>query len=145
MSPRPGSSTLITSAPSQARSWVQDGPDWTWVMSRTRMPSRAFSISSPRRRLREFAQGRARRRRRRSRRAPPLLVHRLGHRPRRVDVGIDPDVDERRHAGPDRLAAALERRADLPRIAHLLAVPAEHLGELRERHVAKLVADLAAL
>ncbi len=24
--------------------WVQDGPDWTWVMSRTRMPSSALAV-----------------------------------------------------------------------------------------------------
>src|SRR5215470_2148358 len=77
--------------------------------------------------------------------APPSLVHRLVHGARRIDVGINPDVDERRDAGLDRLAAALERRTDLPRIAHLFAVAPEHLGELRERHVAELVADVAAL
>src|SRR5947209_352694 len=39
MSPTPGRSTLITSAPNQARSWVQVGPDCTCVKSRTRTPS----------------------------------------------------------------------------------------------------------
>src|ERR1700677_3280488 len=42
MSPTPGRSTLITSAPNQARSWVQGGPDWTWVKSRIRTPSSAL-------------------------------------------------------------------------------------------------------
>src|SRR5271167_2608342 len=44
MSPTPGRSTLITSAPNQARSWVQVGPDWTWVKSRMRTPSSALVI-----------------------------------------------------------------------------------------------------
>src|SRR5215216_4840730 len=42
ISPTPGRSILITSAPSQARSWVQVGPDWTWVKSRMRTPSSAL-------------------------------------------------------------------------------------------------------
>src|SRR6202008_838890 len=42
MSPTPGRSTLITSAPNQARSWVQVGPDCTWVKSRMRTPSSAL-------------------------------------------------------------------------------------------------------
>src|SRR5829696_4411088 len=45
MSPVPGRSTLITSAPNQARSWVQVGPDWTWVKSRMRTPSSALVMS----------------------------------------------------------------------------------------------------
>src|SRR5215469_11971024 len=44
MSPRPGSSTLITSAPIQASSWVPVGPAWTCVMSRMRTPSSAFPL-----------------------------------------------------------------------------------------------------
>src|SRR5262245_43037213 len=46
MSPAPGRSTLMTSAPNQARSCVQVGPDWTWVKSRTRTPSSAFIVCS---------------------------------------------------------------------------------------------------
>src|SRR5215467_4423171 len=42
MSPVPGRSTLITSAPNHARSCVQVGPDWTCVKSRIRTPSRAL-------------------------------------------------------------------------------------------------------
>src|SRR6187455_3261266 len=42
MSPVPGRSTLITSAPNQASSWVQVGPDWTCVKSRILMPSSAL-------------------------------------------------------------------------------------------------------
>src|SRR5690349_77276 len=38
----PGRSTLITSAPNQARSWVQVGPDWTCVKSRIFTPSSAL-------------------------------------------------------------------------------------------------------
>src|SRR5690242_8993878 len=44
MSPTPGRSTLITSAPNQASSCVQVGPDWTWVKSRMRTPSSALVI-----------------------------------------------------------------------------------------------------
>src|SRR5277367_5988605 len=44
MSPTPGRSTLITSAPSQASSWVQVGPDCTWVKSRMRTPSSALPM-----------------------------------------------------------------------------------------------------
>src|SRR3954447_19775630 len=42
MSPVPGRSTLITSAPNQASSCVQVGPDWTWVKSRIFTPSSAL-------------------------------------------------------------------------------------------------------
>src|SRR5678816_1258910 len=41
-SPSPAFSTLITSAPNQASSWVQVGPDWTCVKSRIFTPSRAL-------------------------------------------------------------------------------------------------------
>src|SRR4029077_14600081 len=44
MSPTPGRSTLITSAPSQARSCVHVGPDCTWVKSRILTPSSALDI-----------------------------------------------------------------------------------------------------
>src|SRR5262249_51174970 len=44
MSPTPGRSTLITSAPNQANSWVHVGPDWTWVKSRMRTPSSALPM-----------------------------------------------------------------------------------------------------
>src|SRR5688572_3766056 len=40
----PGGSTLMTSAPSQASIWVQDGPASYWVRSTTRMPASAFGI-----------------------------------------------------------------------------------------------------
>src|SRR4051794_37003287 len=42
MSPTPGRSTLMQSAPNQASNWVQVGPDWTWVKSRMRTPSSAL-------------------------------------------------------------------------------------------------------
>src|SRR5262249_32384145 len=42
MSPTPGRSTLITSAPNQASSCVHVGPDWTWVKWRMRTPSSAL-------------------------------------------------------------------------------------------------------
>src|SRR5665213_1602535 len=44
MSPTPGRSTLITSAPNHASNCVQVGPDWTWVKSRIRTPFSAFVI-----------------------------------------------------------------------------------------------------
>src|SRR5215470_15191453 len=47
MSPMPGRSTLITSAPNQASSWVQVGPDCTCVKSRMRTPDRALLMVSP--------------------------------------------------------------------------------------------------
>src|ERR1035438_8259087 len=46
MSPTPGRSTLITSAPNQASNWVQVGPDWTWLKSRMRTPVSALVIWS---------------------------------------------------------------------------------------------------
>src|SRR5450631_2346525 len=46
MSPTPGRSTLITSAPNHASNWVQVGPDWTWVKSRMRTPLSAFVMCS---------------------------------------------------------------------------------------------------
>jgi hypothetical protein len=45
MSPTPGRSTLITSAPNHASNCVQVGPDWTWVKSRMRTPFSAFVMS----------------------------------------------------------------------------------------------------
>src|SRR6185437_4520493 len=42
MSPTPGRSTLITSAPNHASNCVQVGPDWTWVKSRMRTPFSAL-------------------------------------------------------------------------------------------------------
>src|SRR5664279_2980634 len=44
MSPTPGRSTLITSAPNHASNCVQVGPDWTWVKSRMRTPVSALVI-----------------------------------------------------------------------------------------------------
>src|SRR3974390_1726519 len=45
MSPTPGRSTLITSAPMKASSCVQVGPDCTCVKSSTRTPSSALPAS----------------------------------------------------------------------------------------------------
>src|ERR1700761_9353291 len=45
MSPTPGRSTLITSAPNHASNCVQVGPDCTWVKSRMRTPLSAFVIA----------------------------------------------------------------------------------------------------
>src|ERR1700676_5321309 len=99
MSPRPGNSTLITSAPSHARIWVAEGPAWTWLMSRTRMPSSALrsGISSG---LPFFAIVAY---------STRLLVHGLVHRTGSERVLVDPDVDQRRKT---RSASALERRAN---------------------------------
>src|ERR1700754_4802094 len=44
MSPTPGRSTFITSAPNHASNCVQVGPDWTWVKSSIRTPLSAFVI-----------------------------------------------------------------------------------------------------
>src|SRR4029450_3592098 len=44
ISPRPGGSSLMTSAPRKPSICVQDGPDCTCVISRIRTPSRAFPI-----------------------------------------------------------------------------------------------------
>src|SRR4051812_24271835 len=120
-SPRPGCSILMTSAPIQASSCVQTGPACTCVMSTTRTPSRAFATVIER---------------------PPLLVHRLVHGPRRERVRVHPHVDQRRLAT---LAGALDRRSDVLRLADLLAVAAEHLGELVVLDVGELVADVAAI
>ena|SRR5271165_4437825 len=40
---------------------------------------------------------------------------------------------------------ALERRRDLCRIAHFLAIAAQHLGEFPERHITQEVLDVATL
>src|SRR4051794_32650411 len=120
-SPRPGCSILMTSAPIQASSCVQTGPACTCVMSTTRTPSRAFATVIER---------------------PPLLVHRLVHGARRERVRVHPHVDQRRLAA---LAGALDRRPDLARLGDLLAVAAEHLGELAVADVGELVADVAAV
>src|SRR5919202_2376486 len=120
-SPRPGCSILMTSAPIHARSCVQTGPAWTCVMSRTRTPSRAFATVIE---------------------APSLRLHRLVHGARRERGRLHPHVDQRRLAA---LARALERRPDLARLRDLLAVAAEHLGELAVADVRQLVADVAPL
>src|SRR5580693_4897967 len=46
ISPTPGRSTLITSAPNHASNCVQVGPDWTWVKSRMRTPFSALVMVS---------------------------------------------------------------------------------------------------
>src|SRR4051812_27016978 len=60
MSPTPGRSTLVTSAPNHARSCVQVGPDWTWVKSRMRTPFSAWVMVVLRVLLRLPAAGRKR-------------------------------------------------------------------------------------
>src|SRR5205085_5217578 len=139
MSPRPGGSILMTSAPSQARIWVHEGPDWTCVTSRTRTPSNALSILPPLFR-RKAEDGRLS-----SVFCLPssvLLVHGLVHRARREGLRVHPDVDQRRLAG---LACPLQRGSDVARIAHLFTIAAEHLREQVVLNVAQLVAGIAAL
>src|ERR671939_100534 len=99
-----GASSLMTSAPSQASSWVAEGPDWTCVMSRTRMPSSALVVTWL-----------------------TSLVHGLVHGSGGVRVRVDPDVDQRGLPG---LASAPQRRPDVGGVAALLAVTAQHLREL---------------
>src|ERR1700736_3779471 len=121
MSPRPGSSTLMTSAPSQARICVHDGPAWTCVMSRTLTPSSALRTCCPSACVEPLTLI-----------GSPSLVHRLVHRPRSVLVGVDPHVDQSDFARGHRLASAFEGGTDLLGIAHRFAVTAEHLRELLE-------------
>src|SRR5215468_7290358 len=104
-SPSPAFSTLITSAPNQASSCVQVGPDCTWVKSRMRTPSNALAMVSSRMSFKFFF----------SRASPAAsLVHGLGLRPGRVFARVDPDVDHRRApVALHGLAGALERRGDL--------------------------------
>src|SRR6516165_11521017 len=145
MSPTPGRSTLITSAPNQARSWVQVGPDCTWVKSRMRTPSSALpsppqgaldgatvpgcvlagflAVVSASPLLLVFAIVIS----------PPLLVHRLVLRARRVFVRVDPNIDHGRFAGLRHLLARLAQgRRDVRRLAHLGAPAAPELREDRE-------------
>src|SRR5258706_8448046 len=75
-----------------------------------------------------------------------LLVHCLRHRPRRINRGVDPDVDDGGPAGLFyRLAAALQCARDPGRVAYFFAVTTQHFGELAERNLAQQVADIAAL
>src|ERR1044071_6321734 len=94
MSPMPGRSTLMTSAPSQARSCVQVGPDCTWVKSRMRTPSSALP-SSP--------NGLSETGGKSSLDVIDLLfrllVHRLVSGARRVFVRVHPDIDHGGFAG----------------------------------------------
>src|SRR5579864_24147 len=125
MSPAPARSTLITSAPNQASSCVQVGPDCTCVKSRMRTPSSALAIRASR---------------------PCLLVHRLVLGARRVLARIDPDVDDSRTLQAlHRLARPPQGRGDLCGVVHFLAIPAQHLGELAKGDIAEEVADVAAL
>src|SRR5580698_8969873 len=125
ISPVPAFSTLMTSAPNHASSCVQVGPDCTCVKSRIRTPSNALLIPDS---------------------ATRLLIHCLVLGARRVLARVDPDIDHRRAAQlAHRLTAALQRRRNLRRIPHFLAVAAQHLGEFPERHIAEQIADAAAL
>src|SRR3954469_5115788 len=93
-SPSPAFSTLITSAPNHASSCVQVGPDCTCVKSRMRNPSNALLMFLDLLRMMRMGAG--------------SLVHGLRHRAGRVDLGIDPDVDDGRASGlAHRLARTL--------------------------------------
>src|SRR5713226_7337442 len=118
---RPGSpvggSILMTSAPSHASIWVQDGPASYWVRSRTRIPAKAWAMSGP----------------------PPLRgvggeAHRL--RPRLV---VGDDVDHRRLA---RGEGPLERGTDVVRLLHELAVRAQLLRDAVVARVAEIAPGL---
>src|SRR5277367_7183394 len=125
MSPAPAFSTLITSAPNHASSCVQVGPDCTCVKSRMRTPSNALPMVIS---------------------ATRLLVHGLVLGTRGVLAWINPDVDDGAFTqAPDGLPCPLQSRSDLRRVAHFLAVPTQHLGELAERHISEEIADIAAL
>src|SRR5580698_2602429 len=122
-SPLPAFSTLMTSAPNHARSWVHVGPDCTCVKSRMRTTLSALSMDRFR-----------------------SLVHRLILGARRVLARIDPDIDHGRAAQLlHGFARAPQSGRNLPRIANLLAVPAEHLREFAERNIAQEIAHAAPL
>src|SRR5581483_11401104 len=123
-SPEPARSTLITSAPNHASNCVQVGPDCTCVKSRMRTPSNALPMGV----------------------SGPSLVHGLILGSGRVFPRIYPDVDHGRATQTlHRLACPAQCRRDLCRVAHLLAIPTEHLGELAEGHIAQQIAHVAAL
>src|ERR1700733_13576655 len=125
-SPLPAFSTLITSAPNQAKSCVQVGPDCTCVKSRMRTPSNALPMLELH--------------------SECLFVHRLILGSRRIFARIHPDVDHRRAPQlAHRFARPLQGRRDLRGVAHFLAVAAEHFGEFAERDIAQKIADAAAL
>src|SRR5215213_2744340 len=90
MSPTPGRSTLITSAPNQASNCVQVGPDWTWVKSRIRTPLSAFVIVF----------------------APYCVCLRLGCRMKWVEVGLFLFQDALRVEVADAAALGTGRRID---------------------------------
>src|SRR5579875_604819 len=126
-SPRPGGSTLITSAPSQARNWVHTGPDWTWVRSTTVTPERALGPSA----LSMLTWA-----------SSSLLVHGLVQGSWGKGVRVNPDVDE---GGPARVPGPSEGRADLLGVPHLFPVAIEHLGEQVVPDIPEVVAHLAPL
>src|SRR3954454_15560345 len=130
-SPSPAFSSLITSAPNHASSWVQVGPDWTWVKSRMRTPSSALLIfcSWQSRKSWSLLLGRGR--------VQARDAAALG--PRGL---VDDGVDERRLARRERRVEPLpqlvgSRRVDADaaeRLHHLLV--ARILDEHRRRDVA---------
>src|SRR5258705_9458459 len=99
-----GGSILMTSAPSHASIWVADGPASYWVRSRTRIPASAWAMVGASLPLGGVG-GEA-----------------DGLRPR---LGIGDDVDHRRLARGER---TLERGADVVRLLHVLAMPAQCLA-----------------
>src|SRR5215203_5886230 len=140
-SPSPAFSTLITSAPNQASSCVQVGPDWTWVKSRMRTPSSALLIVGSWGVVLKASLLLRRERRVEARDATALGARGL----------VDHGVDERRLAGRDRLDEALpqlvgRRRVDADAaegLDHL--VVARALDEHRRRDVAAARVDVGAL
>src|SRR3954452_10151172 len=118
-SPSPAFSTLITSAPNQASSCVQVGPDWTCVKSRMRTPSSALVIvgswgieSGQRESLLLDRHGRIE-----ACDAPALRACRL----------VDDGVDQRRLAGRDCLDEALPQFFGIRRVDADAAERLDHL------------------
>src|SRR5690625_249377 len=126
-------SSLTTSAPSQARICVHEGPDCTWVMSSTRTPSRAFSMAPPLER-RQWLAGRSMRP---ANQSVYLYMVWFSVPGAYASGSIQTLISEGR---PDWRARSLAGR-----FALLLAASTEHLGELAEADVRERVADAAAI
>src|SRR6266576_2731198 len=73
------------------------------------------------------------------------FVHRLRLGAWRVFIDVDPDVDDGTLAAGDPFARFFQRGTNLARLAYRDAPATEALGEFFKIHVAKLIADTAAL
>src|SRR5947209_18867392 len=122
ISPTPGRSTLITSAPNHASSCVQVGPDCTCVKSRIFTPSSALPISVPPEITSSFRAS---------------LRRLLANRALRIEIAdaaalapsrwIDHGVDERRLAG---IHGSVDGALQLVRRRHIDTDAAERLHHL---------------